>query len=277
MDSFDLKFEEANRFVDEMIRTNGIPYLHLKFQIAIRFFAEKLRLTAHEFECLESDVMEGAFLFAGRTQTGQPTSMQLAVKEALCGSPQKTLREFSKVLRQIAAENGREMTGLDAEGWRARIIYDTNLRTAYMAGRWQQLMDSGLPYLQYHCPQWRPFLTIEHECEGDLLENDEQEDGACDTTRRQCCDEHCCWDGLVLRADDPWWVTHYPPNGFGCQCSVTGESEYGVMRAGGPDAAPSDGTCEWLDKAIGLRVEVRKGIDPGWDYNIGNSWLGRQL
>jgi hypothetical protein len=31
---------------------------------------------------------------------------------------------------------------------------------------------------------------------------------------------HVEWSGLVLRHDDPWWDTHFPPNGPDCQCSV---------------------------------------------------------
>lgn len=32
---------------------------------------------------------------------------------------------------------------------------------------------------------------------------------------------HTEWDGLVLRHDDPWWDTHFPPNGPECRCRVT--------------------------------------------------------
>jgi hypothetical protein len=32
---------------------------------------------------------------------------------------------------------------------------------------------------------------------------------------------HTEWDGLVLRHDDPWWNTHFPPNGPECRCRVT--------------------------------------------------------
>jgi len=39
-------------------------------------------------------------------------------------------------------------------------------------------------------------------------------------------------DGLVLRADDPWWDRNYPPNGWGCQCYVTGLTEGQVQRKG---------------------------------------------
>jgi hypothetical protein len=32
---------------------------------------------------------------------------------------------------------------------------------------------------------------------------------------------HVEWSGLVLRYDDPWWDTHFPPNGPDCRCRGT--------------------------------------------------------
>jgi hypothetical protein len=280
MGSFNLKFEEANRFVEEMLRKNSTGYLQLKFQVAMRYFAEAFCLTAHEFECLKSDVDEGAFLLAGTARGGQLTKLQLAMKDALFGSPQRTLREFSKVLRQIAEDNGRATVGLDADGWRTRIIYDTNLTVAYQAGRWQELIQGQFQFLQYHFPAWSPFLRVEHEYDGEPLkdDDDDEEDEAVNETRRGCCDAHRYWDGLILRADDPWWDTHYPPNGWGCQCRVSGVSA-GLFRTLGkpePESPSNNVVDKWLDKATGSAIEVPKGIDPGWDYNIGKIWLGVQ-
>jgi hypothetical protein len=74
--------------------------------------------------------------------------------------------------------------------------------------------------------------------------------------------EHLAWDGLTLPYDDPFWDTHSPPNGWGCQCRITPvtadeyvQSEY---------TAPPEG---W--DAIDPETGAPPGIDPGWDYAPG--------
>lgn len=70
---------------------------------------------------------------------------------------------------------------------RLRVIYDTNLRTAYASGDWARIRENAAtaPYVMYSA----------------ILDS---------RTRPQ----HRAWHGKVLRADDPWWKTHTPPNGW---------------------------------------------------------------
>jgi len=154
---------------------------------------------------------------------------------------------------------------------RLRTIYDTNLRNARAAGQWERIQRTKqvLPYLVYELGP-----SVHHRA------------------------EHVAWHGVVLLADDPWWRTHYAPNGYGCKCRIrqAGPSEYARLLR---DGVPAPGT-PIIDPATGLptgrttraffiaqttapKIDVRpvrnrrtgevdlvpKGIDPGFNYNPG--------
>jgi hypothetical protein len=91
------------------------------------------------------------------------------------------------------------------------------------------------------------------------------------------------WYNLILPADDPFWSTHYPPNGWGCKCGVVSASLADVERltakfANTPNpvrlSAPPIETYTWLNPRTGETVEVPFGIDPGWAYNPGQRDAG---
>lgn len=153
------------------------------------------------------------------------------------------LEAFRKDFREIVARHG--WTGWTGQGstkgeaWRTRVIYRTNMATSYAAGRMAQLRQSGYPLWIYrHGGSREPRL------------------------------QHLDWDGLILEADHPFWITHAPPNGWGCSCYVIGaRSRSAARRRGGdPDKTLPDG-WQSLDPRTGAPV----GIDRGWAYAPGRS------
>ena len=73
---------------------------------------------------------------------------------------------------------------------------------------------------------------------------------------------------LVLERENPFWQTHFPPNGWGCHCKVKGLWPRDLQRLGksGPDQAPE---VNLVERTIGQRsalgprtVRVPEGIDP---------------
>ncbi|MHA7881728.1 phage head morphogenesis protein [Nitratireductor rhodophyticola] len=127
---------------------------------------------------------------------------------------------------------------------RLRTIYWANTRTAHAAGEWERTQRNKrfLPFLLY------------------TLSRAER--------RRK---EHEGWVGIVLPVDDPWWDTHYPPNGWGCQCGVRQISEREARRLGWEDGmeGPQVIMRSWKNKRSGTTELVPMGIDPGWASNPG--------
>lgn len=161
-----------------------------------------------------------------------------------------TVQQFRKDFAETVAKNGwngwRGQGTQAGEAWRTRLIYETNLYSSYAAGRLQQQQSiiSRRPYWQYK----HAHVAIDPR------------------------EEHLRWDGLVLRADDPWWQTHYPPNGFGCKCYVLALNQRDLERLGksGPDPTPADG--EYTHRYPDGRTErLPVGVDPGWNYLPGTT------
>lgn len=228
-------------------------YGSLPFAEAIAFLRDKLDIPTERWNDLWQSAHDRGFMVAGATKADLLADLHAAVLKAR--EQGTTLAEFRKDFEVLVARHGwTGWTGEDTpagRAWRTRTIYETNLRASYQAGRYAQMTDPAVL-------KWRPFWRYKHS-----------------DSVRVPRPHHLAWNGLVLRADDPWWRTHYPPNGWGCKCRVFALSKEDLKKLGkdGPDPTPDDGFYEWVDKKSGEIHLVPKGIDPGWDYAPGRTWF----
>lgn len=222
-----------------------VAYGSLPFAEQIAFFKRKLNLPTQSWADIYQHEHDWAFVVAGANRDAIVADFRKAVEKAITEG--MTLAQFRKDFDAIAARHGWDYNG--GRDWRSRVIYETNLNTSYAAGRWQQLQEA--PYWQYQHADWVTHPRPQHQA----------------------------WDGLVLSKDDAFWQTHFPPNGWGCNCSVRGLWARDLKRLGksAPDVAPQ---VQWLDREIGQRstlgprqVRVPEGIDPGFEYAPGKARL----
>lgn len=220
-----------------------VAYGSLPFAEQIAFFKRKLNLPTQSWTDIYRSEHDWAFVVAGANRDALLADFRTAVERAIEGGI--SLEKFRKDFDAIVAQHGWDYNG--GRDWRSRVIYETNLNTSYAAGRYQQLQ--AAPYWQYIHADW-----VTHP-------------------RRQ----HQAWNGLVLARDDPFWRTHFPPNGWGCQCSVRGLWARDLQRLGkkAPDTAPQ---VQWVEREIGKNspngprlVQVPEGIDPGFEYAPGKA------
>lgn len=173
---------------------------------------------------------------------------QNAIDDAIAkGEPYET---FAKRFDQIVTKHGWSYNG--SRGWRSRVIYETNLKTAYAAGRFKQMNE---PAVKKAFPFWQYVHGLERV----------------PVTPRE---EHLAFDGKVLAADDLWWLTYYPPNGWKCGCGVRPVSNIRLKRLGktGADPSPSIKTRRLKDPGTGEWLDYPEGVDFGWAYAPGRTW-----
>ncbi len=228
------------------LATAATQHARLEFAEQIAFFRSKLDLPTQSWTDIWEAEHDRAFVVAGAAHANLVADLRSAVDSAIAEGT--TLAKFRQDFDQIAAQHGWSYKG--GRTWRTRVIYDTNLRQSYSAGRFQQ-MKAGAAR--------RPFWRYRHS----HASEDPRE-------------EHLAWDGLVLPHDDPWWDTHFPINGWGCKCYTEGLNIRDMMRLGksGPDTAPP---LNMRTVTVGQQgptprtVQVPEGIDPGFAYTPGRS------
>lgn len=228
----------------------SVAYGSLPFKEQIAFFRAKKNVLTERWTDLWQEEHDHAFMVAGANRIDLLIDLREAVDRAIAEGT--GLEAFRRDFDQIVAKYGWDYTG--GRNWRTRVIYETNLRTSYAAGRYAQLQ---------RLKKVRPYWRYRHS---DSVQHPRP--------------LHLAWNGLVLHADDPWWQTHYPPNGWGCQCTVEALNERDLQRLGkdGPDTAPPDDMQEVM---IGQRgpmpttVQTPAGVDPGFGYAPGRSALER--
>ena len=133
---------------------------------------------------------------------------------------------------------------------RLKLIYDTNTRMAYSAGLWQRIVRNKAthPYIRY--------ITMRDE---------------------RVRLTHRAWDNLCLPVDDPFWDTHFPPNGWNCRCRAMSirQTEYDAGLSPNGESlkkeVPPVQTTDWTNRRTGEVSQVPVGIDPGFAYNPGKA------
>ena len=181
------------------------------------------------------------FMVAGAVKADLLADLARAVDKAV--SEGTSLEEFQRDFRAIVERRGwHGWTGEGTKGgeaWRMLTIYRTNMMTSYHAGRFAQLTEAGFPFWVYN------------------------HSGAVEPREL-----HLDWNGLILPADHEFWLTHYPPNGWGCGCYVSGAHSMDLAALVGGDPSKTL-PPNW--RTLDPRTNAPVGIDRLWDYAPGAS------
>lgn len=248
---------------------------------AIAWFRQKGYTISWDWQDTLSEAHARAFTVARVTQLDTLQTIRGAVDQAIAEG--KTERWFEQTLTpklQQAGWWGKTEEVVQATGEirqiqlgspdRLKLIFRQNVQSAYMAGRWADIVavSDKRPYLQY--------IAIR------------------DLKTRPT---HASLNRRVFRFDDPIWLTLWPPNGWGCRCRVRSLSEAQVRRMG-LTVESSEGMLRTRRVQIGTDYEHDRNLyaevtgirttsmdgrditfypDAGFSYNPGRSGWSPEL
>ncbi len=217
---------------------------------AVDFLRSKARLPTKTWTDLWQGQHARGFVVAGVVKDGLLADIQSELTKAL--EQGSTFRDFKKGFGEILDK--WEWEPKQGRGWRARVIFDTNIRSAHAAARWDRMKAAQ---------KTRPFLRYSA-----VLDERTRED-------------HKAWHGTILPMTDAWWETHYPPNGWYCRCTVQQLSQRDLDRRKLSVSEPPQTDLETRSvrrsDGTDVAVQVPAGIDTGFAHNVGIANSGRAV
>ena len=162
------------------------------------------------FGNLPDQLKQRAFTVAGIEQLDALRRIRDAVAKLPEGASwdeakRELAAEISPFIDVDAGGDARHPDRLKASKARAEFLLRTHGFQAYAVARHQQQMETVRDF-----PYWK------YETVGDA----------------RVRPGHAALDGKVLRADDQWWNTHYPPWDWGCRCIVIAIDEEDAEEIG---------------------------------------------
>lgn len=234
---------------------------------AIAYFESKGYKIGFRWQDVAAEAHAKAFTVAGVMKV----DVLQDIRHALTTSLKKgtTFDEFKRQLSPVLEKKGwlgqgmivdqdtGEIEGKRLTPRRLQTIFQTNMQSAYMAGRYA----AQLEQVDTH-PYWEYVAVL-------------------DSRTRPA---HRALAGAIYRYDDPFWQTFYPPNGYRCRCRVRTRTRAYVEQNGIP-VRNSDGdlveveivdrsgakqpALAYKDPATGQKLLP----DPGFSSNPGAQWM----
>jgi SPP1 gp7 family putative phage head morphogenesis protein len=237
------------------MKINLDSVFNLEPEQAVGFFADKGLKPSFDWRDMVGQEHDTAFTVAKMMDNDLLETTQGLLKQAIKDG--QSFGSFKEQLIPKLVEKGwwgraemlDPLTGMVSEVQlgsvsRLETVFRTNLQSAYSAGKWESIERNAKtsPYLMYV---------------------------AVDDNRTR--EEHARFDELVLRWDNPFWKTHYPPNGWNCRCGVIQLSELEVKEMGLKVATnpPPIKQSKWINPRTGKTHTILDGTDPGWNHNPG--------
>lgn len=231
----------------------------LPFTEAIDFIAGKARLPTATHTDLKEAAHARSFVVAGAVKDELLADFHQAVTRAVAEG--RTKADFLRDFDTIVAKHGWSYKG--GRAWRSGVIYATNMRMSFAAGKWAQVRALAERLAKQGRKVYLRYSAIL--------------DGA---TRPL----HKDWGtlggrGIILPWDHPWWDTHFPPNDWGCRCTVeimTDDDLAALGWAPTPDDQLPKTVMEDRKVNTSQGEEVwptPNGIGTGFGYNVGKAWL----
>lgn len=188
-----------------------------EFQEAIDSFRARVPMTRPEWDKLTYQARQYAFMISGTLQADVIQQVFDALHRAIVeGTP---LEDFKASVTSDLLDAWRGTVKNPPA--RMQTIFRTNVIAAQAAGRHRQMSH---PVVQELRPIWR-LNVIE------------------DNRVSEYCEP---LDGLMIRADHPWWQRNFPPRHYQCRTVVDTVSEEEAEAEGGitehpPDVAAQEG------------------------------------